>query len=258
MSWLQLEGKTAVVTGAGGGIGEAIARAFAAEGVRVVLIDRDGDRLPQIARDIGLGAMAITCDLAKPEEIAQAAKTVEAAGGADILVNNAGILRPGPIESVPLEKWNEMLAVNLTGYMLAAQAFGRGMIERKAGALIHVASISATQPQPASGAYSPSKAAVAMLSRQIAAEWGSKGVRSNVVSPGLVLTPMSEAFYEDQAVKARREAMVPLGRIAAPQDMADATLFLSSRRASYITGQEIVVDGGLSQTLMGLVPRPGF
>ena len=97
-----------------------------------------------------------------------------------------------------------------------------------------------------------------MLSRQLAQEWGPRGVRSNCVSPGLVRTPLSEAFYADPDVKARRESMVPLRRIATPQDMADAALFLASPRASYVTGQEILVDGGLSQALMGLVPRPGY
>ncbi len=123
---------------------------------------------------------------------------------------------------------------------------------------MHVASIAGSQPQPLSGAYSASKAATVMMSRQLAAEWGPQGVRSNCVSPGLVQTPMSAAFYADADVKARREAMVPLRRIAGPEDMADVALFLASTRAGYITGQDIVVDGGLSQTLMGLVPRPGY
>ena len=102
------------------------------------------------------------------------------------------------------------------------------------------------------------KAAILMLSRQFAYEWGAKGVRSNTLSPGLVRTPLSEPFYRDEAVKARREAMVPLRRIATPEDMADVALFLASPRASYVSGQDIVVDGGLSQALMGLVPRPGY
>lgn len=258
MSWLGLQGKTVVVTGAGGGIGQALVRAFAGEGARVVLLDRDEDRTAPLAGEVGGGAFALSCDLSKAEEIAAAAAKVDAAGGADVLVNNAGILRPGPLESVAESDWSAMLGVNLTGYLATAQAFGKGMIARGEGALVHVASIAGTQPQPASGAYSASKAAILMLSRQLAYEWGPKGIRSNTVSPGLVRTPLSEPFYRDEDVKARREAMVPLRRIAEPKDMADVALFLASPRASYVSGQDIVVDGGLSQALMGLVPRPGY
>lgn len=258
MSWLGLDGKTVVVTGAGGGIGQALAHAFAAQGARVVLLDRDTQRTAPLAETLGGGALALACDLSRAEEIAAAAETVEAEGGADVLVNNAGILRPGPLESVSEADWSAMLAVNLTGYLAAAQAFGRGMIARSNGALVHVASIAGTQPQPASGAYSASKAAILMLSRQLAFEWGPKGIRSNSLSPGLVRTPLSEPFYKDEQVKAAREAMVPLRRIATPEDMADVALFLASPRAAYVTGQDLVVDGGLSQSLMGMVPRPGY
>ncbi|MCX2698156.1 SDR family NAD(P)-dependent oxidoreductase [Ochrobactrum chromiisoli] len=258
MSWLGLNGKTVVVTGAGGGIGQALARAFAGQGTRVVLLDRDTQRTAPLAESLGGGALALACDLSRPDDVAAAAAKVEAEGGADILVNNAGILRPGPLESVSEADWSAMLAVNLTGYLAAAQSFGRGMIARGGGALVHVASIAGTQPQPASGAYSASKAAILMLSRQLAFEWGPKGIRSNSLSPGLVRTPLSEPFYKDEKVKAAREAMVPMRHIAMPEDMADVALFLASPRASYVTGQDLVVDGGLSQSLMGMVPRPGY
>lgn len=258
MSWLGLDGKTVVVTGAGGGIGQALARAFAAEGARLALLDRDMGRSGPLAEELGGGAFALICDLAAPDQVAEAARRVEAEGGADILVNSAAILRPGALESVSMADWSAMLAVNLTGYLAAAQAFGAGMLARGRGALVHVASIAGSQPQPASGAYSASKAATLMLSRQLAHEWGPRGVRSNCVSPGLVMTPMSAAFYADPEIKARRESMVPARRIATPEDMANVALFLASDRSSYVTGQDVVVDGGLSQSLMGLVPRPGY
>src|SRR5690606_36518158 len=120
-----------------------------------------------------------------------------------------------------LADWQAMLTVNLTGYLAASQAFGRAMLGRGSGALVHIASIAASQPQPMSGAYSVSKAATVMMSRQLAQEWGPRWVRSNCVSPGLVQTPMSAAFYADPEVKQKREAMVPLRRIAGPQDMVD-------------------------------------
>jgi len=258
MSWLGLEGMTAVVTGASGGIGRAICDSLAKEGVRVVVLDRDLARAEQQAAALGGGAFALTCDLAKPDEVATAAARVEAEGGADILINSAAILRPGNLDVISEADWSAMLSVNLTGYLTASQGFGRSMLERGKGAIVHIASIAASQPQPSSGAYSASKAATVMLSRQLAFEWGPRGVRSNCVSPGLVNTPMSAAFYADPDVRTKREAMVPLRRIGDPQDMADVALFLASPRASYVNGQDIVVDGGLSQGLMGLVPRPGY
>lgn len=261
MDWLGLDGKCVVVTGGSGGIGRATLAAFQAAGATVVALDYDTAAAESAAADIdpsGERAYGIGCDISSEGAVMAAAEIVAAKGGADILVNNAGILRPGPLSDVALTDWTRMIEVNLNGCFLAARAFGTQMIDKGCGAIVHIASISASQPQPFSGAYSPGKAAVTMLSRQIAVEWGPKGVRSNVVSPGLVLTPMSEKFYEDPGTKQAREDMVPMGRIGRPGDMADAALFLASDRASYINGQEIVVDGGLSQALMHTVPRPGY
>ena len=126
------------------------------------------------------------------------------------------------------------------------------MISGRAG------SISGSVPQPYSGAYSVSKAGVKMLSRLLAVELGEHRIRSNVVSPAMVRTPMSEAFYQNEDVLRRREAIVPAGRISGPRDIAEAVLFLASERASYINGQDILVDGGLSQAFLSLIPRPGF
>ena len=125
------------------------------------------------------------------------------------------------------------------------------------GSLVHVASIAASNAQGKSGAYSVSKAGVVMLSRQLAGEWGPDGIRSNVVSPGMVITPMSQAFYDTPGVTERRSAVTPMRRIAMPQDIADAVMFLASDRASYVTADEIIVDGGFTRTIMNLVPRPG-
>jgi NAD(P)-dependent dehydrogenase (short-subunit alcohol dehydrogenase family) len=260
--WLGLRDKVAVVTGAGSGIGRGIALAFAQAGARVAALDRDRDGCAQTAEEAkraGATAVALSCDVTKPDDIdAAAAETIRAFGRCDVLVNNAGILRPGEIASVSLADWNPLMQVNLTAYLSCAQAFGRDMLARGAGALVHIASIAASEPQAFSGAYSVSKAGVAMLSRQIAFEWGPRGVRSNAVSPGLVRTPMSEAFYQAPGVLERREQVVPLRRVATPADIADVVVFLASERARYVTGQEVVVDGGFAQTLMSHVPRPGF
>lgn len=262
MGWLELENKVAVITGGSGGIGQACMAAFHAAGARVVALDYTAQAAQQAAQAIdcsGETALGLGCDVSDPAALQQAAAEVVARfGGADVLVNNAGILRPGALDELKAADWTKMLEVNLNGCLFAAQVFGRQMRARGGGAMVHVASISAGQPQPFSGAYSPTKAAVAMLSRQLAYEWGPQGIRSNVVSPGLVVTPLSEGFYADASVRRAREAMVPAGRIGRPEDMADVALFLASPRAGYVNGQEIVVDGGLSQTLMGTVPRPGY
>lgn len=256
INWIDFTGKCVVVTGGAGGIGKAILTTFKDLGATVVAVDLHTEDAENTAHEIG--GYGFGCDISNPSSVASLVQDISKLGGADILVNNAGILRPAPLEELSLENWKIMLRVNLDGCFITSQAFGKQMIAKGSGVLVHIASISASQPQPFSGAYSPSKAGVSMLSRTLAYEWGAKGIRSNVVSPGLVFTPMSESFYEDATVKTARERLVPVGRIGLAQDMANVCAFVASERASYINGQEIVVDGGLSQTLMGSVPRPGY
>ncbi|MBV7430364.1 MULTISPECIES: SDR family NAD(P)-dependent oxidoreductase [unclassified Acidovorax] len=260
--WLGLANRTGVVTGAGGGIGLEIAVQLLAAGARVALLDRDAQRLAEIAGGLGEHpgrVLPITCDVTDPHSVQAAADQVQKAWGAvDLLVNNAAALYADALMDIAVDKWNQLLSVNLTGYLLCAQAFGRQMIAHGGGSMVHIASISASIPQPYSGAYSVSKAGVKMLSQLLAVELGAHGVRSNVVSPAMIRTPMSEGIYTDPAVRLRREQIVPAGRISTPSDIAGAVLFLSSERASYISGQEFLVDGGLTQAWLGLIPRPGF
>ncbi|RQS07104.1 SDR family NAD(P)-dependent oxidoreductase [Burkholderia sp. Bp8998] len=260
--WLRLDGQVCVVTGAAGGIGTSIVEAFVSAGARVALLDRDADGTIALAdrlRATGGDVVAIGCDIGDAASVTQAAERVERdLGPADVLVNNAGLLRAGGIETIGLDAWNAMLQVNLTGYMLCSQAFGRAMLARGSGALVHVASIAARYPQTHSGAYSASKAAVAMLARQLAAEWGPRGIRSNTVCPGMIRTPLSESFYASGDIEARRSAMTASRRIGRPDDIANVVAFLASPRAAYVNGAELVVDGGLDAMLMDLVPRPGY
>lgn len=260
--WLGLSGRVAIVTGAAGGIGSAIAAELARAGAAVAVLDLDGRAAEALASNLrasGANSVGIACNTAEETSAREAIAAARAAlGDADILVNNAGILRPGPLSDISLAEWNALLAVNLTGYLACAQAVRPQMLARGGGAIVHIASIAASNPQPRSGAYSASKAGVAMLSRQIACEWGPDRIRSNVVSPGLIRTPLSESFYQAPGVLERREAIVPSRRVGTPQDIADAVVFLASPRAAYVNGAELLVDGGLDQVMMGLVPRPGY
>jgi len=259
--WLGLSGRVAVITGGGGGIGRATAMSFAKAGAKVAIIDRDEKGLETTRSELrALGAEPVVapCDTSDAASVAAAAEAVEKSlGPCGILVNTAAILRAGGLDTLSLAEWNTTLAVNLTGYFLCAQIFGRQMRKLGRGSLVHVASVAGSNAQGFSGAYSVSKAGVVMLSRQFASEWGPQGIRSNVVSPGLVVTPMSQAFYDTPGVTERRAAVTPVRRVGMPQDIADAVTFLASDRASYINGDEIIVDGGFTRTIMNLVPRPG-
>jgi len=260
--WLGFRDRVCAVTGAGGGIGAEIARRLWEAGAYVALLDRDEAALDKVLAGLGGGAervMGLPCDVTSAASVQAAADQVQAAWGpVALLVNNAAALYADALMDIALDKWNQLLAVNLSGYLLCAQAFGRQMMARGGGAMVHIASISASIPQPYSGAYSVSKAGVKMLSQLLAVELGGHGIRSNVVSPAMIRTPMSEGIYADPAVRQRREHIVPAGRISTPADIAGAVLFLASDAAAYISGQEILVDGGLTQAWLGLIPRPGF
>src|ERR1700730_6524062 len=260
--WLVLAGRGAVVTGGGGGIGRAVAVNLARAGAKVAAIDRDERGLAVTyagLREVGSGHMVTRCDTTSAESVTAASETIQKSlGPCGVLVNTAAVLRPGGLDGLSLAEWNAVLAVHLTGYFLCAQIFGRQMRKPGRGSRVHIASIAGSHAQGQSGAYSVSKAGVIMLSRQLASEWGPQGIRSNVVSPGMVVTPMSQSFYDTPGVTERRTAVVPLRRIGMPQDIADAILFLARDRSSYVNGDEVTVDGGYANMLMNLVPRPGF
>ena len=260
--WLGLQGRICAITGGGGGIGIAMGASFATAGARVLLLDRNEavlrDAAASVAEQSGQTPLTHVCDVTDPDSINRSAQYCQdRLGPCDVLINNAGLLRAGALADLSLADWNALLAVNLTGYFLCAQAFGAQMRAKAGGALVHVASIAGSHPQGFSGSYSVSKAGVVMLSRQIAMEWGPLGIRSNVISPGLVETPMSAPFYAAPGVRERRSAVVPSRRIGQPQDMADVALFLASDRSSYVNGDEVGVNGGYAGMLMNMIPRPG-
>lgn len=260
--WLGLQGRHIVVTGAASGIGLAVAQGLVKAGARVSLLDRNEEAVRAVAAQLcanGAQAAAAAADISNEAEVASAAAQLRAAlGPVHGLVNNAGLLRAASLEDVSLAQWNEVLAINLTGSLICSREFGRDLLAAGRGALVHIASISGLHPQARSGAYSASKAGVLLLSKQLAAEWGPRGVRSNAVCPGMIRTALSAKFYEEPGFEAARALVTASRRVGEPVDIAEPVLFLLSDRAGYVNGTELVVDGGLDCMLMDMVPRPGF
>lgn len=259
--WLGLEGKRVLVTGAGSGIGKGAALGFASAGAKVAVLDVHSDAVEAVARECrstgGQSASAFVADVTDEADIRAAVSWIESEwGGIDVVANIAGILEPGRLDEISVSDWERTLRINLAGVLLVSQIAKESM--HGSGAFVHAASISGSHPQAYSGSYSSGKAALKMLSRQMAFEWGPSGIRSNVVSPNQIRTPINEHFFEVEGVLEAREAVTPLRRIGHPDDVTSAVLFLASERSSYITGQDITIDGGYSQTLMAHLPRPGY
>jgi NAD(P)-dependent dehydrogenase (short-subunit alcohol dehydrogenase family) len=261
IDWLNLAGRVCVVTGAGSGIGAGVARELAAAGASVAVLDLNAGAAAAVALDIqrsGGRAISVAADVSRPDAIVAAAERVQAAlGPCHVLVNNAAMVRvAGALMDISLEICKQVLAVNLSGALICTQAFGRQMITAaKGGSIVNVASITGHHPLPNGNAYGVGKSGTMMMSRVLSVELAQHRIRSNVVSPGLVHTRATERAYLDPVTSEQRQKMVPAGRIGDPIDLANIIAFLASDRASYITGQDIVVDGGLSQMLMALVPR---
>ena len=257
-----------LVTGAASGIGRAtclrLARDAHALGkkaqVAAVDIPTATPGLDSLAKELtGLGAeiLPLHADMADPAAPAPAvAAAVERFGGLDGLVSNAGINRPGRLVDYAVDDWDRMFAVNTRATWLLAKA-AYPALKASRGAIVAVASMSGSNAHAGLGAYGPSKAAVISLVKVLAQEMGRDGVRVNSISPGMVRTGMTAAVYADAGIAAERNGLVPLGRVATPEDMADVIAFLLGRDARYVNGHDLVVDGGFTGNHLGRIPGIG-
>jgi 3-oxoacyl-[acyl-carrier protein] reductase len=234
-----LEGKTALVTGASRGIGRAIAVELAAAGAAVVVGYRGGqDEAEEVAREIG--GRAVQADVSDP---ASALALVEAAGDIDILVNNAGLTRDGLLARMSDDDWRTVIDTNLSSVFYTCRAVTRPMMKKRAGAIVNVSSIVGVHGNWGQTNYAASKAGIIGFTKSLAKELGSRNVRANVVAPGYVRTQLTDVLPEE-ATKAMLDA-TPLGRLGEPGDVAGAVRFLCSDEASFVTGEVLLVDGGL-------------
>jgi NAD(P)-dependent dehydrogenase (short-subunit alcohol dehydrogenase family) len=240
-----LAGMVAVVTGAGSGIGAAIARAFAAKGAWVALLDLDGDAVR--ARAAALAeSKAWACDVADAESVEAGVAAVTAEmGGIDILVNCAGTVDLAPAEEISLAAWQRTLDINLTGSFLMAQAVGRRMIARGYGRIVNMASQAGSVAIEGHVAYCASKFAIIGMTKTLAIEWGRHGVTVNSISPTVVLTDLGRKAWAGPKGEAMK-AQIPTGRFAEPEEIAAAALFLASDAAGMINGADLLVDGGFT------------
>jgi 3-oxoacyl-[acyl-carrier protein] reductase len=247
--------QVALVTGAAHGIGQAIARRFHAEGAHVLALDVDGQALEQVAAELP-GSEPLVCDLAQPAAIAEAMKRVESSHGrVDILVNNAGIGRSRHILSADYEHWRQVFSINLDAQFLICLALAPLMKARHAGVIINIASIQAMLSEPCGSAYGASKAAITAFTRGLAVDLAPAGIRVNAIAPGFIQTRMSlnaegvdetsTAEFQDWYVQRRK---IPMARACLAAEVAGVAAFLASADASYMTGQTLVVDGGLTVT----------
>ncbi|MBU1692405.1 MAG: 3-oxoacyl-[acyl-carrier-protein] reductase [Verrucomicrobia bacterium] len=243
----QLDGRIALVTGAARGIGQAIALKLAAEGADLALCDLQADWLAETAGKVtGLGRRAecIAVDVSKAAEVQAAVeKTEKAFGCIDILVNNAGITRDTFLVRMSEEDWDQVLDTNLKGAFLFTKAAARGMMKQRRGAIVNVASIIGLIGNAGQCNYSASKAGVIALTKSVARELASRGVRANAVAPGFIQTRMTDQL-SDELKKKMLEA-IPLGRFGLPEDVANVVMFLASDASSYVTGQVLTVCGGM-------------
>ncbi|MBU6299524.1 MAG: 3-oxoacyl-[acyl-carrier-protein] reductase [Alphaproteobacteria bacterium] len=238
-----LTGKTALVTGATGGIGGAIARALHAQGATVVLSGTRADALDALKNELGARAHAVVCNLADTASADALPKAAEAAAGPiDILVNNAGITRDNLFMRMKDEEWDQVIAVDLTAAFRLSRAVLRGMMKKRWGRIISITSVVGITGNAGQANYAAAKAGLTGMTRSLAEEVGSRSITVNCVAPGFIITPMTDVLNEDQ--KKVLLDKIPTGRFGLPEDIAVAVVYLASNEAGYVTGQTLSVNGG--------------
>lgn len=244
--------RCALVTGGGSGLGADIARALGGAGYRVGVVDRDLAAAETVAAALA-DAVALAADVTDAEAVAAVVKQFGATP--DLLVNNAGIVRFGSLEEQTPEDYAATVNVNFLGACFCARAVAPGMLERGAGHIINITSVNGTHPAPGIGLYGGTKAAMACMTQAMALEWGPRGVRVNAIAPGFIDAGMSKPIYENPRARAVRAGGVPLRRLGQAADITQAVLFLDSEGAGYISGHELVVDGGVINSVLAQLPR---
>ena len=241
-----ISGKTALITGASGGIGGAIARALHGQGAQVVLSGTRQSALDALARELGGRATCVVCDLADGDAVDGLIGLAEeaAGGGLDILVANAGVTRDGLLLRMKDEDWSAVLKVNLESYFRLSRAALRGMLKRRAGRIIAITSVVGVTGNSGQANYAASKAGMIGFSKALAQEVASRGVTVNCIAPGFIVSPMTEALNEAQ--RAQILGTIPLGRLGVGADVAAACVYLASEEGAYVTGQTLHVNGGMA------------
>lgn len=253
---MRFSDKVCIVTGGASGIGAKTAELFVEQGGKVIIADVNDELGEALCDEIGTEHSAyIHTDVTDPEACEAAVEfSVKQWGQIDYLLNSAIKMAPGMLKELPLQSWNLMLNIGLTGTFLMTQAVGRWMIDNNQnGSIVTMSSVGGRQPYSMTGGYSTVKAAVIMLAKHFAIEWAKNGIRVNSICAGHTETPLT-VYMKDPEIKKARDEVTPLQRVGQPQDIANSVLFLFSDEAEYITAAALDVDGGLSMSLMGHMP----